>query len=62
MRYEKIEQMIKRLPMVLIGALVGSALMHGADQFPVLVEVNWSPEESYIRFDSRTEQWCEQQT
>ena len=59
MGYGQYQQIIKRLPTVLAGVMVGAVLMYGMGRFPVLIEVNWGAEESHVRFDSRTERWCE---
>lgn len=59
MKYEQIWQVTKRLPTALAGVAIGAALMYGTSQFPVLVEVTWGGEESYVKFDNRMEHWCE---
>lgn len=59
MGHEQYQQMIKRLPTLLIGAFGGVVLMCGVSRFPVLIEVDWGVEESRVKFDSRTENMCE---
>ena len=58
MNHEQVQQILKGLPSLLAGALVGVVLVYGMGRFPVLIEVNWGAEENRVKFDSRTEQWC----
>jgi hypothetical protein len=60
MSYEQIQLIIKRAPTLLTGTLLGAVIMYGISRFPVLVEINWGIEERQIKFDNRTEHWCEE--
>ena len=59
MANDQLQQLIQRLPILLFGALVGGVVMGGMSRFPVLIEVNLGEEQSHVKFDSRTGDWCE---
>lgn len=56
---DQLQQLIQRLPTLLCAALVGGVVMGGMSRFPVLIEVNLGEEQSHVKFDSRTGDWCE---
>lgn len=59
MTNEQLQQLIQCLPMLFLGGLIGGVVMSGMSRFPVLIEVNLGEEQSQVKFDSRTGDWCE---
>jgi hypothetical protein len=55
----QIQQLLKRSPMVLLGAFLGSVLMYTLGHSPHFIEVNWGPEGKQITIDSRPELLCD---
>lgn len=55
----QIQHILKQLPTVLLGALLGSVLMYTLGHSPHFIEVNWGPEGKQITIDSRPERLCD---